>query len=274
MRLKEVPASRGAHWVRAGFQVFFRRPLVLTGLFAGFLFVTMLVSVLLPYVGGALALTLMPLLTLGFMKATHVVLQGELPTALVFVEPLQRNPARRKALIQLGLAYGLTMVLAFTVSNWVAVDSSEAVRTAATQGDATTPGLDVLMADPRWLSSMLVIMALGAVLSIPFWHAPALVYWGRQGVGQSLFSSTLAVWRARGAFMVYALAWMAVIVLFGLLTSVVFGLILGTPQMLGIAALPGGLIFSTVFYASLYFTFTDSFETDSLTAIESVNPPA
>jgi hypothetical protein len=38
---------------------------------------------------------------------------------------------------------------------------------------------------------------------VPFWHAPGLVHWGSQGVGQALFSSTLAVWRCRGAFVVY-----------------------------------------------------------------------
>jgi hypothetical protein len=264
IRLKEVPAARGAQWVRAGFQVFFRRPLVLTGLFAGFLFVTMLSSVLLPFVGGALALTLMPLLTLGFMKATLSVLEGELPTAMAFVEPLQGDPRRRKSLIHLGIAYGLTMTLAFGLSHWISGDSGEAARQASGEGAGAAVGLEVLMADPGWMTGMLTIMALGALLSIPFWHAPALVYWGGQSVGQALFSSTLAVWRARGAFIVFALVWMAVIVVFGLLTSLVFGLLLGSRQLMGVAALPGGLIFSTVFYASLYFTFVDSFETELL----------
>ena len=34
----------------------------------------------------------------------------------------------------------------------------------------------------------------------------------------------------------------------------------GTPQMLAVAALPAGLMFSTAFYVSLYFTFADCFD--------------
>ena len=33
----------------------------------------------------------------------------------------------------------------------------------------------------------------------------------------------------------------------------------GAPEMAGIVALPGGLMFSTVFYVSLVFSFSDSF---------------
>ena len=97
-----------------------------------------------------------------------------------------------------------------------------------------------------------------ALLSVPFWHAPALVHWGGQGVAQALFSSTLAVWRCKGAFFVYALAWAALMLLFGIVTALVFGL-LGVPQLVGLIGVPAGLVFSAVFYISLLFTFNDSF---------------
>jgi hypothetical protein len=270
IRLKDVPAARGAQWVRSGFKVFFRRPLVFSGLFAGFLVLTMLVTLIVPLVGGLVALASMPLLTLGFMKATHIALHDGQPSITVFVEPLRAGAARRNALIRLGLAYGVTMLIAFTLSEWVAEPGPAdpaGVTTPAEPASGAAPAdpaeLETL-ATPERLRSMLLVMVLGAVLSIPFWHAPALVHWGGQGVAQALFSSTLAVWRARNAFVVYALAWTAVIALFGLLTSIVFGLLIGNPQMMGVAALPGGLIFSTVFYASLYFTFIDCFEIDAL----------
>jgi len=106
---------------------------------------------------------------------------------------------------------------------------------------------------------------LAGLLSVPFWHAPALVHWGRHGVGKALFSSTVAVWRNRGAFAVYSLVWFAVIMLFALLANLVFGL-LGQTQLVALAAMPASLIFSTVFYASLYFTFTDCFAPDAADA--------
>jgi hypothetical protein len=43
------------------------------------------------------------------------------------------------------------------------------------------------------------------------------------------------------------------------LLSTVFSLLLDSPHLVPMAALPAGLMFSTVFYASLYFTFVDCF---------------
>jgi hypothetical protein len=95
-------------------------------------------------------------------------------------------------------------------------------------------------------------------LSVPFWHAPALVHWGGQRVGQALFSSAVAVWRSKGAFFVYAMGWVGVMLVFGIVTALVLGLV-GLPQLAGVIGLPAGLMFSAVFYISLLFTFNDSF---------------
>ena len=58
-------------------------------------------------------------------------------------------------------------------------------------------------------------------LSVPFWHAPALVHWSGMGIAQALFSSTLAVWRCTGAFVVYSLCWAALILIFGVAAALV-----------------------------------------------------
>ena len=51
---------------------------------------------------------------------------------------------------------------------------------------------------------------------------------------------------------------LGVIALFGLLAALLFG-VLGAPQLANVVSVPAGLTFSTVFYISLLFTFTDSF---------------
>ena len=99
---------------------------------------------------------------------------------------------------------------------------------------------------------------LAACLSVPFWHAPALVYWQGQGVGQALFSSTLAVWRCKGAFLMYSLAWVGVIAIFGALVGLLFALF-DARQLAGVIAMPAGLMFSTVFYVSLLATYEGCF---------------
>ena len=102
---------------------------------------------------------------------------------------------------------------------------------------------------------------LAGLLSLPFWHAPALAHWGGLSAAKALFFSSVACWRNRRAFTVYALTWTGVIVGFAVLVNLVF-LMLGQMRMIGIVALPSSLLFSTVFYASLYFTFADCFMQD------------
>jgi hypothetical protein len=71
----------------------------------------------------------------------------------------------------------------------------------------------------------------------------------------------VAVWRNKGAFLVYGLAWFGVLMLFGLVVTLVFSL-LGMPMMGAMALMPASLIFWTAFYASLWFTFADCFGDD------------
>jgi hypothetical protein len=118
--------------------------------------------------------------------------------------------------------------------------------------------VEALLAQPGFQAAMALRAALITLVSVLFWHAPALVHWGGQSPAQALFSSTLAVWRCKGAFLVYALAWSALIVVFGTVTSLLL-VLLGQLQLLRLVALTGGLILSTVFYVSLLFTYLESF---------------
>ena len=96
------------------------------------------------------------------------------------------------------------------------------------------------------------------LLSVPYWHAPALVHWGGQGVAQSLFSSTLALWRNKGAFAVNTLLWGGLLMAVASIVSLLFALI-GLAQFAPMVLMATGLLMSTVFYASLYFSFVDCF---------------
>lgn len=268
MKLKPVAARQGAQWVRDGFRVFFRRPLAYTGLFAAFLFGA-LVLLLVPYVGALLLMMSLPLLTLGFMLATRRTLEGGWPAPNALVAPLAGERKRRLALIRLGLAYALGTLLVMLATDWIDGGKFEALQTALADRDTSREQVAVLLADPQLQAGMLLRLAFAGALSIPFWHAPALIHWGGQAVAQALFSSTLACWRTKRALFVYALCWALVVGAFGFALNLVFMLI-GQPQFIGIAALPAALMFTTVFYASLYFTFRDSFELEDSRA----TPPA
>ncbi|MEO6660040.1 MAG: BPSS1780 family membrane protein [Burkholderiaceae bacterium] len=267
MKLHTVPARQGALWVRQGFRVFFRRPMSFAGLFATFLF-AVLAFALVPFVGPFIVLALLPLVSLGFMIATRRVADGGFATPVVFAEPLRASKVSRTAVLQLGLIYAVATFLIMWLADVVDGGAFEALMDSLPAGQSTPEAVSSQFINPRLELGLLVRFGLAALLSVPFWHAPALVHWGGHGCAKALFSSTLACWRNKGAFAVYSLTWASVIMLFGVLTNLVFAL-LGQFELIALTAVPLSLILSTVFYASLYFTFADCFGADQAEA-----PPA
>lgn len=261
LALKSVEAKRGLAWVSRSFALFLKHPLGFSLLFLAFL-VAAMVLLALPYVGSVLVLAALPLLTLGFMRATRAAVTGAPVHAGQLVEPLLpgADRARRSGLLRLCAIYAVMTALVMLLADAADGGTFERLQIllAGTRDEATNKEIDALLADPQLHTGVLIRFGLSALLSIPFWHAPPLVAWFGQGVAQSLFSSTLACWRNKGAFLLYFGAWTATVMVFGVLTALLFSA-LGMPQMLTLAALPAGLMFSTAFYVSLYFTFADSF---------------
>ena len=263
IRILNAGARDGAAWVSRAFALFLKRPLALSALFALFLFAA-LVFLVLPYVGPVMLLMAMPLLGLGFMIASRSALAGGPVHAGQLIEPLRGGNdvavARRKQLLLLCGTYALGTALVMLASD--ALDDGAfgklQILLASGRTEAAQKEIDALFREPGLLNGMLLRLGGTALLSIPFWHAPALVWWQGQGVAQALFSSTLACWRNRGAFVVYILAWAVTIVVFGVVAGGLFALI-GAPQMVTLAAVPAGLMFSTAFYASLIFTYQGCF---------------
>lgn len=263
VRLLEAAPRQGARWVSQGFAWFMKKPLAFSALLALFLFAA-LVLLSLPYIGAILVLMALPVLGLGYMIATRTALEGGTVHAGQLVAPLRastpEDAARRRNLLLLCGAYALASALLMLIGDAIDGGSFERLQTlvASTRTEASQKEIDALLAEPGLRWALIWRLSATALLSIPFWHAPALVWWYRQGVAQSLFSSTLACWRNRGAFLVYGLAWFATMLVFGLVAGLVFAL-LGAPQLVPLAAIPAGLMFTTAFYVSLYFTFTDCF---------------
>ena len=264
MKLLLAPARQGALWVRQGFGVFFKQPMAFAGLFAVFLFVVLALS-LLPLIGPLLLLTLLPLGSLGFMIATQTALEGRFPLPRAFIAPLRSGRPQVLAIFKLGLIYAAATFLIMWLSDIVDGGALDALMEALPTSDTTPEVVASRLADPRLEAGMLLRLGLAGLLSVPFWHAPALVHWGGISWGKALFFSSVACWRNKAAFAVYSLTWAAVLLVFALLANLVFALF-GQMQLLALAAMPASLIFSTVFYASLYFTFTGCFAPNTLDA--------
>lgn len=267
MKLHLVPARHGARWVRRAFAAFFKRPLVFAALFTGVMFFGLL-ALLLPMVGQFLMLAAMPLVSLGFMVATRRVLLGNLPGPAVFVEPLRASPGKRKALVQMGVVYAAATYLIMLLSDVADGGKFEALQEVIASGKGEATEIAALLGDAQLQFGLLLRFGLASLLSLPFWHAPALVHWGDQSIGKAFFFSTMACWRNVRAFSVYGFAWGGVILAFGIVANV-FAALLQQPQIIALATVPVGLLISTVFYVSLYFTFADCFAPDPTTDADS-----
>ena len=264
MKLKTVPASQGLLWAQQGVRAFLKRPIAFAALFAAFMF-TVVALALVPWIGPLVGLALLPLVTLGFMLATRTVIGGGVPTPMVFVAPLRAERGRVISLLWLGALYAGGTFAALWISGVVDNGALAALMQSIPEGQSAPDVVAARLAAPGLLAGMLLRVGLTGALSVPFWHAPALIYWDGQRCAQALFSSTLACWRNRGAFVAYTLAWFALVVMLGMAASLIFALI-GSPEMFAVAGVPISLIITTVFYASLYFTFADSFAPNDVEA--------
>jgi hypothetical protein len=256
MKLNVVPARHGVLWVSRAFALFFKRSMAFIGLFGACLFAALLLNML-PFVGPLALLAALPLGSLVFMIATRSALAERSPITGTLREAFAGPRARRIALLQLGIGYAIGTIAIMLLADFVDEGALEALlRSLGSQ--AKPDAVAQALANPKLELGMLVRFGLAGVLSVPFWHAPALVHWGDQGAAKALFFSTVACWRNKAAFAAYSLAWVAVILLFAVLANLVFAL-LGQVQLVALVTLPATLIFSAVFYVSLYFTFADCF---------------
>lgn len=259
LHLQTVPPRNGLLWVRHGLKVLQRKPIALVGLFAVFLLVSSLLQ-LVPLLGQLTVLSALPMVSLAFMLASHQVLQSHTPTAAVFAQPLQLTKERRRAQLLLGLLYAASTIGVMFLAHWL--DDGALKRAVEQLADASSKSdpkaVEAVMSDEALATGLLLRLALTGLISIPFWHAPALIHWGGQGVLQALFSSTLGVWRNKGAFALSALAWVGLT--FGTtMVLTLVGLLLGLANALPYLLVPLGMLLTTAFYCSLYFTFIDCF---------------
>lgn len=259
LTLRAVEPRQGFVWLRRSFQMFFRKPMAFSAMFLVFLFAAVF-AMMVPLAGGIAVMMSLPLLSLGYMVATRSALAGGPVHPGQLIEPLQAAGPQRGHLLRLCAAYALVSVLIMLVSNWVDGGRFDRLQELMAMQERDSKELDELLNDDRLATGLLVRFGLATLLAIPFWHAPALVLWGGQTMAQALFSSTLACWRTKGALLSYVVSWVGVLMLFAVLLGSLFAL-LGARQLVGVAALPAGLMFTCVFYVSLYFTFADTFGT-------------
>jgi hypothetical protein len=277
LRLRHVPPMQGSQWLRQAWAHYLKQPLGFSLLFLAYLLMASVIGAV-PFIGSLLSLATVPLLSLAFMLATQDVIQGR-RVRLGHLFAVARQPKKQRLTsLLLCLAFGFAVVVIIEIGVRLGgSELSEALKPLGAKEGGDAKQLMALLSHPAVGRLANTIWFLAALLSVPFWHALALVHWGGQTAAQALFSSTLALWRAKGAFVVYGLGWLGMVVLASLLAGIGVGLLtaaLGSPTF---AMAFGALIFvaiSAAFYISLWFMFRDSFVLTEEEAAPSPTPPA
>jgi len=252
MKLQIVPAKQGLLWVKQGIRTFWRQPLAFTGLF--FLFMAW-VSVLsmVPFIGAALALLVLPAATLGLMVATEQAASGKFPMPTVMLVGFRAGQQRLKAMLLLGVLYALSFLAVMALS--ALIDGGGFAKVYLANAPITPEVVnDADFQAAMWLTTILYIP-----LSMLFWHAPALVHWHGVPPAKSLFFSAIACWRNFGAFAVYLLAWAGVFVA-GAMVILLISSALGGNDLSAAVLMPGALLMAAMFFTSVYFSVKDCFE--------------
>ena len=251
MKLNILPARTGIAWVKLGMRTFSKQPLALAGLFFMFMAV-MTVASQVPLIGFVLAMTLLPAATLGLMVATRQASDGRFPMPLVLLAAFRAGRQQARAMLVLGALYAVGFSVTLGLS--ALADGGDFARVYL---GGATPTREMML-EPSFQGAMWLFIGLHLPLSLMFWHAPALLHWHGFPPIKSLFFSLLACLRNFWAYVVFALMWLAVLVLVVAGVSTLGGL-LGQPSLVGDLLFPALLLLASMFFTSLYFTFEDTF---------------
>lgn len=256
MKLRIVPARSGLEWVRLGIRAFWRQPLALAALF----FMTMAamsIATLVPLVGPALALALLPSATLAMMVAAAEASEGRFPTPALLLVAFRTGRQRLRAMLTLGGFYAVGFLGLVGVS---ALIDGGTFANVYLGGVRLTPEM---AAEPAFQAAMWVAMGLYVPLSLLFWHAPGLVHWHGVPPVKSLFFSLVACWRNWRAFLTFGMVWFGVFMGAGIVISMASALL----AVAGLSATAAGsimvaaaMMMAAMFLTSVVFTFRDCFE--------------
>lgn len=255
MKLNVVKSHAGMTWFRLGVRTFMRSPMLITGMFFLNLIVLSLVAEL-PWVGVPIALMLVPASTVMMMVATEQVHLGLIPRPTALWAALRNSPPLMRNLLAQGAVYAVGMFAALGAT--ALADGGQLARLYLEGGRLTAEQAQ----DPALLFAMLIMASSGALLSMVLWHAPGLAYWHGVGAAKSMFFSMVACARNIGAFTVYSILWMTLMVGVILLAGIVAG-VADSAELFPTLAVPAVMIISGMFITSIYFTFHACFQLTS-----------
>ena len=211
--------------------------------------------ILIPVFGVFAVLLLTPALTVGFMTACQMVIRGERVAPSVYLVGLRNIDSHiRKNLLVLGTIYAfLVLILSLIASAFI--DFQQLIPMLTEQKSPTI----------REVKELYFSLGIGICLYIPIamlmWFAPVLVAWEKMSVGQALFSSWIACWTNKAAFIYYLAIWGIIVVAAPFFMEAIldsFGARVAIPFLIP----PYSMAALTVMYCSFFATWKACFNKD------------
>lgn len=248
MQARSFPASRGWVWLRDGFALWRRAPLVLTGACMT-MTILIFVSALVPLLGQVLPAMLLPPLGVGMFRMCSEVRRGRLASPGLLFSGFRLNLSRQFVIGALRLVGQLVCVL--IAARLAGLDTAEPLGRLSEDGNSVS-------LSPHFESFMLWGMVLGLPLELCFWFSPQLVALGNVTPLKAVFFNIVSCWRNLGALLVSLFLW---VVIFGLLPTLLLNLVGSALPALGsLMLIPPFLVMMPVFYGSFHASACEIFD--------------
>lgn len=191
--MKTIDAGMGLTWIREGFNLFRKRPFLLTNLFIAYFLLMMIVGSF-PLIGVVLPPLVAPSFSVFFLQVINDVNEDRPLSFSHLFSVFNKSVALR--LFILGCLYFLTAAIAVYLSSFV--DGGIFMR--AMGGEQFE--VKVLL-ESNFRQAFMVAVILNFVILLLFWFVAPLIAWKNMPIGQSLFYSFFTIIRTWKAFLVY-----------------------------------------------------------------------
>ena len=248
MQVRRVPALAGWRWVTEGFAILAASPMPLIASGILMLFTLLALSAP-PVLGQFLPLVLSPALSFGYLQTIRRAQEGKPAAPWTLFSGLRPQPASpMRSLLVIGLFNATATALAILAT--APVDGGQWLRMLS---GSQAQGPAVAAVDTVYAA--LVFLALYAPLQLALWYAPLFAGLHRTPPLKSLFFSVVAVWRNKGAFLIYFASWFVVTIGLAVLIQILAALLPAGLRTLVLA--PAFLLMMAALYCSFWPSYRD-----------------
>ncbi len=214
MEIRKLEAARGWTWVKQGFQLLMRNPLL--GISSAILCVlSVFLALMLPLIGPLLAVALMPIMLAGFMNICRALEENQKMSPTMILAGFRKHTS---SLVALGAFLMLGMLFASTVMVAVGGESFAALMEQMHSAEDSQMLMQAIAGgDSRVSLAVLIGLTLMLLLVVAWQYAPILVFFSGISPWLALRASFVGTLRNIVPYTVYSLIMQVLTMLLGIL---------------------------------------------------------